>query len=149
MSDNIDMEIFHSHYYSMGHALFILVHGRVHRGYYHVNLPQRIIGQNERKVEGRELQDLSLSKEIYSAALATPHSSNSDHRLAYTPQHFLYFLPLPQGQGLLRPTLPAATASFCLACGVMGDRCTRCFVIVTCKMVWATSCRILAIKLSN
>ena len=26
-------------------------------------------------------------------------------RYAEAPQHFLYFLPLPQGQGSLRPTL--------------------------------------------
>ncbi len=29
----------------------------------------------------------------------------------YTPWHFLYFLPLPQGQGSLRPTLPTNTFS--------------------------------------
>jgi hypothetical protein len=31
-----------------------------------------------------------------------PHSQ--DHNRAYCPQHFLYFFPLPQGQGSLRPT---------------------------------------------
>jgi hypothetical protein len=32
----------------------------------------------------------------------------SRERFSYFPQHFLYFLPLPQGQGLLRPTLGGA-----------------------------------------
>src|SRR5882672_7396352 len=31
--------------------------------------------------------------------------SNSGGSLSYFPQHFLYFLPLPQGQGSFRPTL--------------------------------------------
>jgi hypothetical protein len=30
----------------------------------------------------------------------------------YLPQHFLYFLPLPQGQGWLRPTLAERLAGF-------------------------------------
>ena len=33
----------------------------------------------------------------------------------YAPQQFLYFLPLPQGQGLFRPTFWAATAGRFLA----------------------------------
>ena len=33
--------------------------------------------------------------------------TNAGVGVAYGRQHFLYFFPLPQGQGSLRPTLPA------------------------------------------
>lgn len=32
------------------------------------------------------------------------------HYFSFAPQHFLYFLPLPQGQGSLRPGLFSALA---------------------------------------
>src|SRR5437588_12975992 len=37
-----------------------------------------------------------------------PHIVPYNRLLAYAPWHFLYFFPLPQGQGSLRPILLAA-----------------------------------------
>ena len=37
-------------------------------------------------------------------------SQNRFHYFSFAPQHFLYFLPLPQGQGSLRPGLFSALA---------------------------------------
>mgnify|MGYP000679407995 CR=1 FL=1 len=37
-------------------------------------------------------------------------SQNRFHWFSFAPQHFLYFLPLPQGQGSLRPGLFSALA---------------------------------------
>ncbi len=42
------------------------------------------------------------------AAEAAAGAAAGGERLRHAPQHFLYFLPLPQGQGSLRPTLGVA-----------------------------------------
>jgi hypothetical protein len=39
----------------------------------------------------------------------------------FRPQHFLYFLPEPQGQGSLRPTLPGGAAKDEGGVGKFGD----------------------------
>lgn len=39
-------------------------------------------------------------------------SQNRFHYFSFAPQHFLYFLPLPQGQGSLRPTRGLALAGW-------------------------------------
>jgi hypothetical protein len=69
----------------------------------------------------RRGQDLGGSENhaVYVLFLKLHHSS-------YIPQHFLYFLPLPQGQGSLRPTFLADFLTGCfLRCvvraGLAGD----------------------------
>src|SRR5262249_48773107 len=44
-----------------------------------------------------------------------PHASGDDAEAA--PWHFLYFLPLPHGQGSLRPTLGSARRTVCCFSG--------------------------------
>src|SRR6266516_290994 len=44
-----------------------------------------------------------------------PGTRKAGPYLAYAPWHFLYFLPLPQGQGSLRPTFPIAGARVAVA----------------------------------
>jgi len=62
---------------------------------------------------------------------------------SYLPWQCLYFLPEPQGQGSLRPTLcPAGTGAFC---GLGTSRLSR----LTLKIIWEMSCLMPAMRLSK
>src|SRR5580700_4640145 len=58
---------------------------------------------------------LILSASTFALHSTRSEGRNSERRLLYAPQHFLYFLPLPQGQGSLRPTFSPRTTC-CTAC---------------------------------
>src|SRR5271165_4149716 len=61
-----------------------------------------------------ELHRSELRSKEYPAALATGYKPLRAY--VYAPQHFLYFLPLPQGQGSLRPTLSPRTTCWTGPC---------------------------------
>ena len=66
--------------------------------------------------EGKPLEKRVMSIKSDSTPLEDPkmhYASVSSLR-----QHFLYFLPLPQGQGLLRPVLMAEADHECCSCSI-------------------------------
>src|SRR5665213_587848 len=63
---------------------------------------------------------VALNKPNWRRSPAFPAVTTSFYELSavpgYAPWHFLYFLPLPQGQGSLRPTLPDGAGAAAVAC---------------------------------